>query len=143
MSKSFYMIAGLAALGWAATACSRVAPPPPPMPVGGGPSWPIAPARLTPPPTMTLDPTLVPPFPRSRVVAHAEGFKSPESILHDPQQDIYFVTNVNGPNDRKDNNGFVSRVHPDGSIEQMRWVSGGTNGVTLHAPKGMALTGDT
>jgi hypothetical protein len=81
--------------------------------------------RLTLSPTMTPDPTMVPPFPRLRLVAHAEGFKAPESVLHDRDQDVYFVSNINGPNDARDNNGFVSRMRPEGSIEKMMLVAGG------------------
>ena len=132
----------LALLASVAAACSS-APPPPPMPAPGGPSWPVLPARVVVAPTFTLDPKLAPPLPRTRLVAHAEGFRTPESVLHDPEQDVYFVSNVNGPNDARDNNGFLSRMRPDGSVENRSWVAGGAGGVTRHAPKGMALAGDT
>ncbi len=71
------------------------------------------------------------------------GFLTPESVLHDTGADIYFVTNINGgPRDR-DNNGFISRVSPDGEVLDLQWVAGGTDGATLHAPKGLALRGDS
>src|SRR5207302_6349594 len=62
---------------------------------------------------------------------------------HDTTQDIYFVSNINGNPTAKDNNGFISRVRPDGAIENLKFIEGGRNGVTLHAPKGLALQGDT
>lgn len=71
------------------------------------------------------------------------GFLTPESVLHDPGQDIYFVSNINGSPTAKDDNGFISRVRPDGAVENLKFIEGGKNGVTLHAPKGLALTGDT
>jgi sugar lactone lactonase YvrE len=71
------------------------------------------------------------------------GFMTPESVLHDETADVYFVTNINGGPLDKDNNGFVSRVSPDGNVLALQWVAGGQNGVTLHAPKGMALKGDS
>jgi hypothetical protein len=52
------------------------------------------------------------------------GFSGPESVLHDPQADVYLVSNVAGETDAKDGNGFISRVSPDGT-------------------KGMALRGET
>ena len=76
-------------------------------------------------------------------VAAIEGFLTPESVLHDTTQDIYFVSNINGSPTAKDNNGFISRVKPDGAVENLKFIEGGRNGVVLNAPKGMALVGDT
>jgi hypothetical protein len=71
------------------------------------------------------------------------GFSGPESVLHDPQADVYLVSNVAGETDAKDGNGFISRVSPDGTITDLRWIDGAMDGVTLNAPKGMALRGET
>ncbi len=71
------------------------------------------------------------------------GFLTPESVLHDAAQDIYFVANINGSPTAKDNNGFISRVRPDGAVENLKFIEGGRAGVTLNAPKGMAARGDT
>src|SRR5204863_6403152 len=71
------------------------------------------------------------------------GFSTPESVLHDSTQDIYFVSNINGSPTAKDNNGFISRVRPDGAVENLKSIDGGKNGVTLHGPKAPALWGDT
>jgi sugar lactone lactonase YvrE len=64
-------------------------------------------------------------------------------VLHDADQDVYFVSNIHGPSAAKDGRGFISRVRPDGTIESHEWVTGGKGDVTLNAPKGMAITGDT
>jgi sugar lactone lactonase YvrE len=72
-----------------------------------------------------------------------DGFLTPESVLHDPAQDIYFVSNINGSPTAKDNNGFISRVRPDGAVENLKFVEGSRNNATLHAPKGLAVLGDT
>lgn len=72
-----------------------------------------------------------------------EGFSNPESALHDAQADVYLVSNLNGPPAAKDGNGFISRVSPDGEILELRWIDGTDEDVTLHAPKGMGLLGDT
>jgi len=71
------------------------------------------------------------------------GFKTPESVRWDPAQDVYFVSNINGAPGDKDNNGFISVVGPAGMVRDSAFIAGGKNGITLHAPKGMALVGDT
>ena len=40
----------------------------------------------------------------------------------------------------KDGNGFISRVSPEGKVMKLKWIDGKADGVTLHGPKGMALT---
>jgi len=79
-----------------------------------------------------------------RPLASPSGFTQPEAVRYDPDQDVYFVSNF-GPGDAqaKDNNGFISRVSPDGQIQQLQFIAGGKAGVTLHAPRGMFITGDT
>lgn len=76
-------------------------------------------------------------------VASIGGFSTPESVLHDETADVYFVANISGNPSRKDNDGFISRMTPEGVIDSMRFISGGRDRVTLHAPKGMTLSGDT
>ena len=71
------------------------------------------------------------------------GLQTPESVLHDATSDLYLVSNINGVPSEKDGNGFISRLSSDGSVAMLRWIAGGRNGVTLHAPKGMAIVGDT
>jgi sugar lactone lactonase YvrE len=71
------------------------------------------------------------------------GFKTPESVTYDAELDVYFVTNINGNPSAKDDNGFISRVRPDGTVDALAFVAGGRGGVTLHAPKGTAIVGDT
>ena len=77
-------------------------------------------------------------------IAVREGFTAPEAVRYDPDQDLYFVANWGtGPAGARDDNGFISRMRPDGSIDSLRFIAGGTNGVTLHAPRGMTIVGDT
>jgi hypothetical protein len=71
------------------------------------------------------------------------GLSTPESVLHDRVADVYLVSNINGSPLGKDGNGFISRLAPDGSLLELKWIDGAADGVTLHAPKGMALKGDT
>jgi len=76
-------------------------------------------------------------------LASTAGFSGPEAVRYDPEQDVYFVSNFNGRGMAADNNGFISRLLPDGKIEQLQFIAGGANGITLHAPRGMAIVGDT
>jgi hypothetical protein len=69
------------------------------------------------------------------------GYDTPESVLHDPVADVYLVSNIHGAPLAKDDNGSIARVRPDGGMDRF-WIRGGHGGVTLHAPKGMAVAGD-
>lgn len=71
------------------------------------------------------------------------GFQTPESVLHDAAADVYLVSNINGSPLEKDDNGFISRLNPDGTVETLKWIDGTAADVTLSAPKGMAIAGDT
>jgi streptogramin lyase len=73
--------------------------------------------------------------------AEPAGFDAPACAIHDAAADVYLVSNVHGTPSAKDGNGYVARVDPDGGMER-HWIQGGRDGVTLHAPKGMALAGD-
>ena len=76
-------------------------------------------------------------------VATADGFSTPESMLYDDDQRVWFVSNINGSPSGKDGNGFISRLTSDGVVDSLHFVQGGRGGVSLDAPKGMAITGDT
>jgi sugar lactone lactonase YvrE len=73
----------------------------------------------------------------------AAGFSTPEGVVHDTAADVYFISNINGSPAAKDGNGFISRMRPDGAVDSLRFIAGGRDRVTLHAPKGMAIRGDT
>ncbi|MEC7582998.1 MAG: SMP-30/gluconolactonase/LRE family protein [Planctomycetota bacterium] len=66
------------------------------------------------------------------------SFDTPESVLYDEAQDLYLVSNISGSPTGKDNNGYIAKMRPDGTVDSA-WIRGGSNGVTLHAPKGMAV----
>lgn len=72
-----------------------------------------------------------------------EQFAGPESMQYYPAADEYFVSNVNGDMTIKDDNGFISRIAPDGHVIQLKWIDGASLPVTLHAPKGMVMRHDT
>ena len=83
------------------------------------------------------------PPPPLRITVADSGINAPESVLSNAAGDVYLVSNINGAPLDRDGNGFISRVTPDGHLAELKWIAGGVNGVTLNAPKGMGLKGDT
>ena len=82
----------------------------------------------------------------ARRISSIAGFNTPESVKYDADLDVYFVSNINGNPSAKDGNGYIARVKPDSagsSFTVDTLVRGGRAGATLHAPKGMAIVGDT
>jgi sugar lactone lactonase YvrE len=70
-------------------------------------------------------------------------FQGPESVRYDPEQDVYFVSNMAGYGSVKDSIGVIHRVNAADRITTEIFAQSGVNGVVLHAPKGMAIQGDT
>ena len=61
--------------------------------------------------------------------------KNPESVAYASEQNVLFVSNVNGKPTQIDQNGFISKVSPsNGSIIELSSVTG------LNAPKGIAIS---
>ena len=69
-------------------------------------------------------------------------FKRPESVEYYAAEDVYLVTNINGSPDLADDNGFISKISPDGELLQLKWLDGTSPEVHLDAPKGTAIVGD-
>ncbi|HYD52503.1 MAG TPA: SMP-30/gluconolactonase/LRE family protein, partial [Gemmatimonadaceae bacterium] len=78
----------------------------------------------------------------ARFVQTIAGFNDPESVRYDPEQDVFFVSNMNGLGSQKDTNGYIVRAQAADPRNMSLFVVGGP-GVELHAPKGMAIQGDT
>src|SRR3954464_15694699 len=80
---------------------------------------------------------------RFRKVGETPNLQGPESARYDRDLDVWFVSNVNGTPTAKDNNGYISRLRPDGTPYNLKFIEGGKKGITLNAPKGLAIKGDT
>ncbi len=78
-----------------------------------------------------------------RKVGQTPNLQGPESARYDKDLDVWFVSNVNGMPAAKDKNGYISRLRPDGTPYNLKFIEGGKKGVTLNAPKGLAINGDT
>ncbi|MSR07832.1 MAG: hypothetical protein EXR93_12330 [Gemmatimonadetes bacterium] len=81
--------------------------------------------------------------PPAVITVSDSAIKTPESVIFDAAGDMYFVSNINGTPLAKDNNGFISHVMPGGMVHEAHWIQGGAKGVTLNAPKGMGIKGDS
>ena len=81
--------------------------------------------------------------PATPIIVEMVGLETPESVLHDVAADVYLVSNINGGPLDKDDNGFIARLSPAGTVTELRWIDGAAEAVTLHAPKGLAIIGDT
>lgn len=63
--------------------------------------------------------------------------QTPESVMFDEARNQIYVSCINGKPLDKDNNGYIALLGNDGALQKLKWVTG------LHAPKGMALSGDS
>jgi sugar lactone lactonase YvrE len=79
----------------------------------------------------------------ARQIFVVEGFDQPESVQYDERADVYYVSNMHGPGSVKDGVGYISWFSADDPQKRGYLAAGGQNGVTLDAPKGLALQGDT
>jgi len=73
--------------------------------------------------------------------AQIMGLESPNSFVGDPSGKEYFISNVNGEPDVRDNNGFITKLDAEGKVTHLKFIQGGVADIQLHAPKGMALVG--
>jgi sugar lactone lactonase YvrE len=79
----------------------------------------------------------------ARFVNTVIGLRNPESVRYDPAQDVYFISNMFGYGSVKDGNGYIVRVNAADLNRSTVFIKSGSAGVTLDAPKGMAISGDT
>jgi len=66
--------------------------------------------------------------------ATEKAFLTPESIIFDPSREVFYVSNFDAYNKSPmEERQFISRVSRDGTIEQLKWITG------LSKPTGMAV----
>ncbi|MEY2929470.1 MAG: hypothetical protein RL033_219 [Pseudomonadota bacterium] len=128
MLQSLLRLGGAGFLTLGLAGCGS-APPKPPKPASSA-------TELAEEPAVSLAQAPTPP-----ILLRDVGFLGPEAALHDPEADVYLVSNSNGGRGEADGNGFISRVSPDGTVLALKWIDGAA-GAGLDAPKGMALVGD-
>lgn len=128
---SLALISGISLLvpGCALHSNSNQAEPPPITPAPNA-----APSQEAPPPTTTPPPAVL------HTITDV-GLEAPEAVIYDEEEDVYLVSNVAGEPLKKDRNGFISRLSPEGKLLELKWIDGAKGSTTLDAPKGMALKG--
>ena len=71
------------------------------------------------------------------------NLQSPYSFVSSSSGQEYFISSVNGDPDAADNNGFITKLDGSGKVINLKFIQGGADGITLNAPKGMALVEHT
>jgi len=71
------------------------------------------------------------------------GFETPSRVLADPATGHLFVSNINGAPTAHDHNGYISRLDSSGKPVNMYFIRSKPEVVSLDAPKGMALLGNS
>ncbi|MBH0190163.1 MAG: hypothetical protein HP492_00025 [Nitrospira sp.] len=70
--------------------------------------------------------------------AQITGLESPNSFVGDPSGKEYFISNINGEREARDNNGFITKLDPNGNT--VFTSSNNLNGVTMF--RSMRLKGN-
>ena len=139
-TSSLLLSSAVVACGGAETPPPEAPPVPSAAPPAEAPAAPAAPQATAP---AAAAPKKEPPRVEPALVVRDAGLATPESVLYDAEDDVYLVSNINGSPGDKDNNGFITKVSPEGKVLALKWIAGGAKGVTLDAPKGMAISGGT
>jgi len=69
------------------------------------------------------------------------SFRYAESCVYDPERDLIIVMNAGVAEELEPNDGYVSLLHPDGSVHTTKWIGATRDGLTLNHPRGSALHG--
>ena len=71
------------------------------------------------------------------------NLQTPYSFVGGSSGKEYFISSVNGDPEAADNNGFITKLDGNGKVVGFKFIQGGSDGITLNAPKGMALVEQT
>ncbi len=71
------------------------------------------------------------------------SFRFAESCVYDAEKNLIVVMNAGVPQDQQENDGYVSLLHPDGSVHTTKWIGATRDGLTLNHPLGSAILGRT
>ena len=68
------------------------------------------------------------------------SFHFSESCTFDPVRNLILAMNTGNRGDGTENDGFVSLIHPDGSVHTPKWIGATRAGLELHHPLGSAVS---
>lgn len=77
--------------------------------------------------------------PMSKNVKVFGSFRFAESCTYDAARDLILAVNAGVAQAIQPNDGYISRVRPDGSVETSKWIGVNRNGLTLNQPLGSAI----
>ncbi len=78
--------------------------------------------------------------------AHAftlSQFESPDSVVADPEDGVYYVSNSTGSALEPDGGGYISKINAKGTIVIQKFIGGKPKAPLLDAPKGLEVVGRT
>lgn len=76
---------------------------------------------------------LAQPSPIEELWTSKPEFSQPESVVYNPEKNVFYISNINGIPNEKNGVGFISIISLDGKIINKKWIQ------DLNAPKGMAI----
>lgn len=76
-------------------------------------------------------------------IAWLGDLHQPESSKYDPDQDVFFISNMVGFGSVKDANGYIVQAEAGDLSKAKVFAESGKAGVVLDAPKGITIHGDT
>jgi len=82
-------------------------------------------------------------MPMSSNVKVYGSFNFSESCTFDPTRNMIVAMNAANPQTMAQNDGFVSLINPDGSVNTSKWIGATRDGLTLNHPLGSAISGNT
>jgi sugar lactone lactonase YvrE len=81
--------------------------------------------------------------PLGREIAWLGDLHQPEGVKYDPDQDVFFISNMVGFGSDHDRNGYIVEVSAGNLANSKLFAENGKAGTILDAPKGMTIHGDT
>ena len=82
-------------------------------------------------------------MPMSSNVKVYGSFNFSESCTFDPARNMIVAMNAANPQNLVQNDGFVSLINPDGSVNTSKWIGATRDGLTVNHPLGSAISGNT
>jgi len=70
------------------------------------------------------------------------GMDGPACFIVDPVTGMHYVSNVVGSPRAKDGTAYIAKIDSEGKLIDRHFIGSGKNGITLNAPKYLAILGD-
>lgn len=67
------------------------------------------------------------------------SFRFAESCTFDPERNLILAMNAGVSQEMQENDGYVSLIHPDGTVHTSKWIGATREGLTLNQPLGSVI----